>query len=57
MGKSYRPPAGPESNQTNNDYQKEYTPPVGPGSKSLPPVGDFRELPPGLLPQIQKVEE
>ncbi len=30
--------------------KKEYIPPVGPGSKSLPPSGDFRQLPPGLNP-------
>lgn len=30
---------------------KPYIPPVGPGSKSVPPVGDYRDLPPGLIPK------
>lgn len=33
---------------------KEYIPPVGPGSKSVPPSGDFRDLPPGLIPRQPK---
>ena len=32
----------------------EYIPPVGPGSKSLPPVGDYRQLPPGLIPRFPR---
>lgn len=37
-----------------NKPKEEYTPPVGPGSKSLPPTGDFRQLPPGLIPNFPR---
>lgn len=57
MGEKYRPPAGPGSNPELIEVQKEYIPPVGPGSKSLPPASDFRDLPPGLLPEIIKVKD
>lgn len=32
----------------------DYTPPVGPGSKSLSPTGDWRDLPPGLIPETRR---
>lgn len=32
--------------------KKDYVPPVGPGSKSLPPTGDFRDIDPSLVRDI-----
>jgi hypothetical protein len=42
------PPKSPES------PSKPYVPPVGPGSKSLPPVGNYRDIDPGLLHEVTK---
>lgn len=57
MVEKYRPPVGPSSNEISNNEPKEYIPPVGPGSKSVTPNGTFRDLPPGLLPEIRKVKD
>jgi len=37
--------------------RKAYVPPVGPGSKSVPPTGDWRDLPPGLLPKRREADD
>ncbi len=52
----YYPPAGPDrrSPETIEKQTYEYVPPVGPGSKSLPPIGDYRDLPQGFIPKIPK---
>lgn len=34
--------------------EQPYVPPVGPGSKSVPPAGNYRDLPPGFIPQPPK---
>jgi hypothetical protein len=54
--KRYRPPVGPGS-ELQPQEKKEYVPPVGPGSKSVKPSGDWRDLPSGLIPKIQEIEE
>ncbi len=33
---------------------QEYTPPVGPGSKSLAPVGDWRDIDPALIEHTRR---
>lgn len=54
------PESSPETRSVTPSVQgdggrpKEYIPPVGPGSKSVPPVGDWRDLPPGILPEPPK---
>ena len=52
----YYPPAGPEQRgpDTVEREPRPYIPPVGPGSKSVAPSGDHRDLPSGLVQEISK---
>jgi len=34
--------------------KRPYRPPVGPGSKSVEPTGDWRDLPSDLIPKIPR---
>ena len=40
-----------------HEPEYKYVPPVGPGSKSVPPSGDWRDLPDGLIPPPKFAKE